>query len=237
MTGIIVQRMTEMIPQQLMRHFPFAHLVINDVLPQDIFRRASNALPSFETLSTQIKPETGQYNNRLVVPFDTLKTPADAEVWTAIESAMLSDEFEKLLINKFRDVMDDETKERFARPISRGLKLNCDPAGSYLKPHADNPEILLSFFIYLKSGSPHPSLNTALYEPLDAEARRQRITVEGYSHEEFTDHTRVGQIEFAPNRAFCFLRTWDSVHGIEPVAESAGPRYAISFRLKNLGGA
>jgi len=71
-----------------------------------------------------------------------------------------------------------------------------------------------------------------LYEPLDVEARLKRMKDEEYSHEELSDHRRVGQIEFKPNRAIAFLRTQNSVHGIEPIAEIAGPRYAISFRLK-----
>jgi len=215
-----------------MQHHPFAYAVIDDVLPDEIFRRAYDSIPSFEFLSSKIKLEEGQYNGKLAAPFANLKDHADPDVWNAIEMAMMSEEFEALLIEKFHSLMHAETRQRLSRPILRGLKLNCDPAGSYLKPHTDSPEILLSFFIYQRSGAPDPSLDTVLYAPVDAEARLKRITETEYSHEEFVDHVRAGQIEFKPNRAFCFLRTQNSVHGIEPIAESAAPRYAISFRLK-----
>ena len=229
-----MRRFLDVIPTQPLRYYPFDYVVIDDVLPEDVFLRVVNSLPSFELISSQIKPEEGQYNNRLVVPFCVLKEHADASVWDAIEAAMLSDEFEELLISLFSGLMDTETQKRLSQPISRGVKLNCDPAGSYLKPHTDSPEILLSFFIYLRSGTPHPSLDTVLYEPVNAEDRLSRIRNSEYSHEEFSDHRRVDHIEFKPNRAFCFLRTWDSVHGIEPVADSAGQRYAVSFRLKSV---
>src|SRR5258708_40259351 len=49
LAGRIMQRFRDTVPSQQMQHFPFAYTVIDDVLPDDIFRRAHDSLPSFVT--------------------------------------------------------------------------------------------------------------------------------------------------------------------------------------------
>ena len=78
MTGfalLIAQLFVEAVESSSIRLEPFPHLIVDGVLPADVFRRVSDELPSFSDLASV--PETGATN---VAAYDRRATLAVEEL-------------------------------------------------------------------------------------------------------------------------------------------------------------
>ena len=217
------------------RPYPFAHMAVDGVLPDDTFKRLSADLPPFESLlrmSQAGMSSVAQYERRAMLPFSEMSGHADADVWNSIAETLDSDEAERALISSFSPWIAEDITKLLERPLRREVRVHCDLAGSHLTPHTDAPSMFITSFIYVRCGSPSSTLDTVLYEALNPEQRMRDLEGRQYAHEDPTNHRRVGQVEFQANRMFSFLRTPFSLHGLEPIAESAAPRYCISLHLK-----
>jgi len=239
MTGfasMIAQRFVEAVESSSIRLEPFPHLVVDGVLPADIFRKVSDELPSFSDLASV--PETGAtnvaaYDRRSTLAVEELSSPGGPSVWDDVDSGLKSNEVERALLQSFSPWIDGKIGQAQGGPLRRQVRIHRDHAGFNLNPHTDAPGIFITSFIYVSSGVPDPSLDTVLYEPVDPEARLRGLEGKEYAHEDPGDHRPVGRIVFRPNRMFSFLRTVSSLHGVGPVSDRAAPRHLISLRLKH----
>jgi len=218
---------------------PFAHMAVDNVLPNDVFELLSSDLPSFDSLLLMSKAgmsSVARYERRAMRPVAELSDRRHPAVWRAVARALDSAEVETTIVHMFAPWFDECMRTSLARPLRREVRVHCDLAGSHLTPHTDAPSMFVTSFIYLQGGSQHPSLDTVLYEPLDPEGRNRLLDGVEYAHEDPSWHRRVGRVEFRPNRMFSFLRTSNSLHGLEAITEEAAPRYSLSLHLKYFKG-
>jgi hypothetical protein len=235
MSGTIVEHFVKAVGAHRVRPTPFPHLAVDGVLPDDIFQRLSSDLPPFESLVLMSRAgmsSVARYERRAMLPFADVSGRTDPEVWNSIAKALDSDEAERAITRSFAPWVTEDIQNLLRRPLRREARVHCDLAGSYLTPHTDAPSMFITSFIYVRCGSPCPSLDTVLYEPLNPEQRMRELEGREYAHEDPAKHCRVGQVEFRPNRMFSFLRTSSSLHGLEAITEGGAPRYCISLHLK-----
>lgn len=235
MSETIVEHFVKAFGAHRVRPCPFPHLAVDGVLPDNIFRRLASDLPAFESLvlmSQAGMSSVARYERRAMMPFAEVSGHTDPEVWESIAKALDSEEAERALIRSFAPWITDDIRKLLERPLRREVRVHCDLAGSHLTPHTDAPSMFITSFIYVSCGSPSPTLGTVLYEPLNPEQRLRELEGRDYAHEDPANHLRVGQVEFRANRMFSFLRSSSSLHGLEPIADNAAPRYCISLHLK-----
>lgn len=235
MTEAIVDHFVKAVGARRARLSPFPHLAVDGVLPDDIFQRLAGDLPPFKSLvlmSQAGMSSVARYEHRAMLPLADLTKRGDPELWNSIAKALDSDEVESAISRSFAPWFTEDVENQLKRPLRREVRVHCDNAGSYLTPHTDAPSMFITSFIYVRCGSPSSTLDTVLYEPLNPEQRLRELKAREYAHEDPANHRRVGQVEFRPNRMFSFLRTSSSLHGLEPIAEHASPRYLISLHLK-----
>jgi hypothetical protein len=240
MTGfasLIAQRFVEAVESSSVLLEPFPHLVVDSVLPTDVYRRVSDELPSFSDLASV--PETGAanvaaYDRRITLAIEELSSPGGQSVWDDVDGGLKSNEVERVLVQSFSPWIDGNIGQALGGPFRRQIRIHRDHAGFNLNPHTDAPAIFITSFIYVSSGDPDHSLDTVLYKPVDPEARLRSLEGKEYAHEDPGDHQTAGRVVFRPNRMFSFLRTVSSLHGVGPASVQAAPRHLISLRLKHL---
>lgn len=235
MSEALVKHIVEAIGSHSVKPHPFPHMAVDGVLPDDVFQRLAEDLPPFESLvlmSQAGMSSVARYERRAMLPFASLTGRGDPEVWSSIARALDSEQVERTIYRSFEPWFTEEVQRRLELPLRREVRVHCDNAGSYLAPHTDAPSMFVTSFIYVRCGSPSPTLDTVFYEPLNPERRLRKLEGREYAHEDPADHRRIGQVEFRPNRMFSFLRTASSLHGLEPISEIAAPRYLISLHLK-----
>jgi hypothetical protein len=234
--SLIAQHFVRAVESSPVRLEPFPHLVVNGVLPVDIFRKVFDEMPSISELVSMPETESSglaAYDRRATIAVEDLPSPGGPSVWDDVDGGLKSDEVEQALIRSFSPWIGGEAGQAPGGPLRRQVRAHRDQAGFSLNPHTDAPIIFITSFIYVSSGVPDSSLDTVLYEPLDPEARLRSIENKDYAHEDPGDHRPVGRVAFRPNRMFSLLRTASSLHGVGPVSNGAAPRYVISLRLKH----
>src|SRR5262245_48035797 len=101
MTGfasLIAQRFVEGVESSSIRLEPFPHLIVDGVLPGDVFRKVSDELPSLSDLASV--PETGAinvaaYDRRATLAVEELSSSYGPSVWDDVDSGLKSNEVER----------------------------------------------------------------------------------------------------------------------------------------------
>jgi hypothetical protein len=238
--AFVVQHVVARITATEVLDDPFPRMVIDDALPQDVFNRAIHDLPPSASMNVvgeqgwdAMAQYTGRGNNTAL---ELAGTRSDPRVWAALHMVFDSMEVQEALLNPFRPRMTDQMFAQHEKPMRREVEVQCDSAGSYLKPHTDGPSKCLASVLYLDCGEPDETCDTLFYRPRDPAGRAARwdgdFTPSTYVHEEFEDHILVGRSRWRPNRMLTFLRSFDSVHGVAPLSPQAAPRYILLVQHK-----
>jgi len=219
---------------------PFLHLVVDGALPPGLVERLVADLPSAGEMVGM--RETGwqsvsRYHLRGTRRADDLRGRSDPLAWQEVTVALTHPEVEARLREAFASWIPAPLAQLLRRPLRRELWLDCDDAGSYLLPHTDAPSTFVKAIVYLSASTAHPSTGTVLYRPRDPEARRRRFadgdyTDDDYRHETREEHEEAARVPLRPGRMLAFLRSRDSLHGLDPVAPEAAPRYLLSLHIK-----
>ena len=101
--------------------------------------------------------------------------------------------------------------------------------GNYsLGPHTDHPLRLVVLIIYLPLTDAEPHLGTSIYVP-----KEDGFTCAGGPHYEHQMFHRAFTAPYKPNSALVFVKTDNSFHGVEPVAEGE-ERTLFHFFIKKV---
>jgi hypothetical protein len=214
---------------------PFPHLVVDNILPNNIFDRLKDDLPDFNDLVPMSKTgwtSVKNYEKRGTLPFSELKSLNDVNVWETVQKVLESKSIENLLKAKFSLWLNESIKNYLRQPLRREVRVHCDLDNSHMTPHTDAPSMFITSFIYVKTGGIDKSIDTRLFVPKNPKQRLIMLESKKYGHEPTAWHSQTGNVQFRPNRMFSFLRTLDSIHGFGPVSSVAAPRYLISLHLK-----
>jgi hypothetical protein len=98
-----------------------------------------------------------------------------------------------------------------------------------LGPHTDSPSKVLSFLFYLPADAARAHLGTSIYVPRDP-----GFLCQGGPHYDYAKFQRMLTLPYVPNALFAFMKTPNSFHGVEPIAEPEVRRDLLLYDLRVL---
>jgi hypothetical protein len=222
------------IANALMLEFPYPHIYVRDIFPQDFYARLRENLPSEEHLRTlkSLGRVAGNYpDTRLVMPLQreyvARLEPAQRSFWEGLGGWMLGGAFGQLMIAKFGAYLQHRFKDPGAQRFVDEALIVRDRTQYSLGPHTDAPKKVLSFLFYLPPDASLAHLGTSLYLP-----KNPQFTCPGGPHHDFGLFRRVHTMEFRPNTLFAFMKTSDSFHGVEPITEPDVQRDLLLYDIR-----
>jgi hypothetical protein len=171
---------------------PFPHIIIDHLLPNDVYADVLAALPDRTHFEKVRYPGTGFGRNRRSVVRheygyayrDLASAPGALQ---NVHGALSSPEFTQALLDKFAAPQPNgstpipRTKHRFfadgARDFTTVFDLQVDLPGYAIPPHPDVEEKIVTFQLYLSRDDSLADFGTLLCEPTDRRVMRGRTRV------------------------------------------------------------
>src|SRR5262245_56546141 len=217
-----------------MLEFPFPHIYVRDVFPGDFYAGLRANLPSAEnlrTLSSFGRVTEGTYETRLVLPLlpehMARLAPAQRAFWGELAGWMHGQAFGQLMIAKFAPYLQHRFADLRTQRFADEIMVVRDHTRYSLGPHTDAKNKVLSFLFYLPPDASMTHLGTSLYVP-----KEPGFTCEGGPHYEFERFRRMQTMEYRPNTLFAFMKTPESFHGVEPIAQPDVVRDLLLYDIK-----
>jgi hypothetical protein len=217
-----------------MREFPYPHLYVRDIFPEDFYARLRENLPPEEHLRTlrSFGRVGGDYpDTRLVMPLQREYTarlePAQRSFWDELGGWMLGGAFGQLMIAKFAPYLRDRFENLAAERFADEVLVVRDRTAYSLGPHTDAVHKVLSFLFYLPPDASMAHLGTSLYVPKDPQ-----FTCRGGPHYEFDRFRRMLTMEYLPNTLFAFMKTPRAFHGVEPITQAEVRRDLLLYDIR-----
>ena len=216
-----------------MRHDPFPHCVVDDLLPAEYYDALIAALPP-----TELFTDRSEHRQQLTVPFE-FGPQYSMEVWRhmtrvvaegLIKPAVLA-KFHEPLTNWLREtlpVLGEQPLDQLHINYSDGRILLSGP-GDRTCPHRDPKWGFITCLVYLAREGDDESEETQLFS-----VEKDEEAVGAGTH--WISEARcqlVSEVAFRPNRALVFLNS-AGAHGahLSPDAKPARlGRYAYQFRI------
>jgi hypothetical protein len=202
-------------------YFPFPHIVVRDVFPADYYETLRSHLPpkdDFKTLRALKRVGDAYPDTRLVLPLarENLQDMASPfrGFWQGVAEWMRGGYFTQVVLSKFGDILVQRLGDLKVRRFSNEALLVQDYTTYALGPHTDKPQKVLSLLFYLPADDSRPHLGTSIYLPTD-----RNFTCTGGPHYPFDQFQRICTMPYLPNTLFAFVKTNDSFHGVEPIAD------------------
>jgi len=202
------------------RERPFAHQVLEGVLPADFYAELLASIPDpgrFEPLyhKDALRPDGSTTRSTFTLEPEALAAlPPRARVsLDACRVAFASDELREALFARFADVLGD----RFGASVpavAATVKLQRDEPGYRIGVHPDTSDKVMLLQLYLAPDDSHPEMGTALY-------RRHGV-----------DFAKVDTLPFRPDTGYSFARTEDSWHGVEAIG-ALRHSLTLNYRLES----
>ena len=213
--------------------FPFPHLFIEEAFPPDYYQTLLAMLPAPSVMRTisEVRPVIG-YKERFVMTFadDQLATltRTQREFWTDLRRWLINPVFANLVLNKFRTYVDARFAEHPEVEFYDEALLVRDTTNYKLGPHTDAIRKVVTLLFYLPRDMSQVHLGTSIYVPKSADFRCL-----GGPHHQREQFDRVKTMPFKPNSLFAFLKTDNSFHGVEPVADPDCHRWLLLYDIYN----
>ncbi len=200
------------------RPWPFPHLYYENVFPDEFYLRLQDTMPEFQAFDqiAKVRPVESSdgsvpYKDRFVISLNG-DVPHLPPPWKTVQNIFKSQNISKALLGKFGPYLTKRLVE--GEQIVPDALLIRDRRNYSLGPHTDQPLRLVILIIYLPLTDAEPHLGTSLYVP-----KEDGFTCAGGPHYLHDSFHEVYRAPYKPNSALCFLKTNNSFHGVEPVAE------------------
>ncbi len=218
-----------------MREYPYAHLYVDNIFPEDFYAQLRALWPSASSLislgDTGRVPK-GAYPERFILPFsqaDINKLDAGRRpFWLEFGDWFLGNRFLTAVIDKF----EPHVRARFGDDIYRNTYsaeslIVRDLTNYSIGPHTDAPHRLLSMLFYCPNDDSRSHLGTSIYAPLDPDFRCAGGP--HYPHQRFR---RVRTMEYRRNSLFAFIKNDHSFHGVDPIGERNVERDVLLYDVR-----
>lgn len=219
------------------RLFPFPHIYVRDVFPEDFYRALRAHIPPrshFDTLKNLNRVAGNYPDTRLVMPV----TPPDVarleepyrSFWNDTGAWLLGGEFAPFVLSKFEGILS----QRFPNPadqqfLSEALLVQ-DYSTYSLPPHTDSPKKVVAFLFYLPEDESLSHLGTSIYVP-----RERNLVSDGAKYCRPEDFDLMMTMPYVPNSLFAFVKTSNSFHGVQPIVERNIRRDLLLYDIKVRG--
>lgn len=233
MTTSLAAHLSDKIRNASIRRDPFAHLVIDDVFPEDVYAELRQRLPAteyFRRFKDSGRVDDTYSPHRLAfapAQLDRL-TGAARTFWTALFAEVTAREFTAAIIDKFATDLKFGDTDGDVR-IATETCLMRDQTGYELGPHTDSTAKLVSLLFYLAPDDAHPELGTSLYLPKD-----RGFFCPGGPHHPFELFDRIATVPYRPNSLMAFAKSERSFHGVEPVSDTSLHRDLLFVDLRRV---
>lgn len=202
---------------------PYPHFIVSNFFPDEFYKQMLlHRLDDeqFDSLAATGRAAGDMVKNRYILRLDKNALPKfkspQREFWTQFSSIVNSYDILNALVSRYHHILVQTGR------ISESKTLNVYPENLLVRdrtnyaigPHSDAPHRLLSMLVYLPPDDSLIDLGTSVYRPKDPNFR-----CEGGPHYNFESFDRVKTAPFLPNTAFCFLKTNNSFHGVEPITK------------------
>jgi hypothetical protein len=221
-----------------MREYPYAHIYVENVFPDDFYAQLRANWPdasSLVSLADTGRVSKGTYRERFVMPFTVAEIDKlNAErrpFWKEFASWLLTQRFMTAMIDKFEPYV----KERFGDGIyecgfAADTLIVRDHTTFNIGPHTDAPHRLLSLLFYCPDDDALKHLGTSIYVPRDPDFRCPGGP--HYPHDRFH---KVRTMEYKPNSLFAFIKNDRSFHGVEPIGDRDVLRDILLYDIRVFG--
>jgi hypothetical protein len=217
-----------------MREFPFPHLYVRHIFPEDFYAGLRANLPSethLRTLRSFGRVAEDYPDTRLVLPLMpehiARLEPAQRVFWQELASWLRGPAFGQLMIAKFLPYLQDRFKDLRTQHFADEAMVVRDRTAYSLGPHTDAVSKVLSFLFYLPPDASMAQLGTSLYVPKDPQ-----FTCPGGPHHGFERFRRMLTMEYLPNTLFAFMKTPRAFHGVEPITQANVQRDLLLYDIK-----
>jgi hypothetical protein len=216
------------------REFPYPHLYVRDVFPEDFYARLRAHLPSepqLRTLKSFGRVGETYSESRLVLPLEREHTarlePGQRAFWDELMGWLLDASFGQLMVAKFGAYLQHRFKDLAAQHFIDEAMVVRDKTTYSLGPHTDSKQKVLSFLFYLPPDASRAHLGTSLYVPNDPQ-----FACPGGPHHPFERFRRMLTMEYRPNTLFAFMKTPRAFHGVEPITETDVQRDLLLYDIR-----
>lgn len=221
-----------------MRKYPYAHIYVENVFPDDFYTALRANWPdrsALISLADTGRVPKGAYPERFVMPFKASeidKLAADRRpFWTEFATWLITQHFLTAMIDRFEPYV----KERFGDDLyqcsfAADSLIVRDLTNFSIGPHTDAPHRLLSMLFYCPDDDALMHLGTSLYVPRDPGFRCQ-----GGPHHPHGMFRRVMTMPYKPNSLFAFIKNDHSFHGVEPISDQNVQRDILLYDIRVTG--
>ncbi len=218
---------TKNIQDQNITSLPFSHFYMDKVFPEDLFNLIHNNWPDMDLFENGkvlgINIEAERFYFKLNI--DNIKNLSAEKrfFWEKIIKWLTSDELMVKLLDKYKGDLDFLPKKNLEdfylnilKPeINFNTSLVMDIGGYELRPHADDPRVILNLLFYLPFDEKGKELGTSIYIPKERNIPKSQNNnpIARYPRDWFQ---LVKTFPYQPNSLFSFVRSDESFHGVEP---------------------
>lgn len=214
----ILVHVIDAVRRAVVQRFPFPHVYLDAVWPDDVYAQLLAALPAEAGYRDDNAAKYGRPDGRScrqVLPLDAATTGVDP-VWTVVRDVLTSSELHATVCALFqmRAHHPDGHPVSAARPV-----LVRDLPGYWIEPHPDSRAKHVTMQFYLPTDRAQQSFGTTLYQ-----------------FSPFRPSTWIGRtpfmrpvhrFPFTPNSGYLFPVRWNSFHGVERLPPEAGVRQTL----------
>lgn len=196
MNAEVLAHVAYQIANAQMRLWPFPHIYVSNVFPDDFYSKLIASLPPTQ----DYKGVQGKYKGR------TFAETAAVECLDVCRTGTFAD----ICRFPFKKYIEKRCGPDFTGFTE--LRLVLDSENYSIGPHTDAPWKVLSYLFYLPNDTTPPSLGTSLFLP-----RQEDFRCPGGPHHPFEPFVKTYTAPFLPNSCFAFFKTDFSFHGVEPI--------------------
>jgi hypothetical protein len=211
---------------------PFPHIVVEDLLPKDVYKLALEAIPHEVFFGTR-----DRVKQNLRVPFDFAPTLA-TRVWQFLDERVFRDAIRPAALEKFRSEVAAYYESLFGAELAgeaaalpqsvSGGRLMLRRPGYHLAPHRDPKRTVLTCLIYLARSKDNEAYGTRVFRVHGD--REAGYTQTFYPEEEGCRCELVKTVPFRANSALVFLNS-RGAHGAEIPADAPPDVQRVSFQF------
>lgn len=209
--------------------FPYPHFYVDDVFPADFYAELQRNMPDPSAMIPieEARPVKG-YKERFVLELkgpQLERVPEEKrEFWRNFVGWLVGGNFGQIMLQKFGPLVDGRFRNTPGIEFYDEALLVEDITNYALGPHTDAPRKVITMLFYLPKDESQAHLGTSIYLPKDP-----RFRCQGGPHHTNEGFERLRTMPFVPNSLFCFFKTDNSFHGVEPVTDPDCRRWLLLF--------
>jgi len=217
------------------REYPYPHIYVPDIFPQDFYGELRRNLPPQSALKTLA--ELGRVGGKNDYPARTVLQmtqealaglePPQRDFWERMRQWLLGRRFADTMIGKFAPYLAQRFGDLRSVRFGADALIVRDRSTYTLGPHTDSPAKALSFLFYLPADTSKAHLGTSIYLPRDPS-----FVCPGGPHYTFDRFERLLTMPYVPNALFAFMKTPNSFHGVEPIEEADVQRDLLLYDIR-----